>query len=34
LIAERIRSDRERPEGTDNFKWLCHGVVRLAGFRS
>jgi hypothetical protein len=29
LIAERIRSNRERPEGSDNFKWLCHGAVRI-----
>jgi hypothetical protein len=31
LIAEWIRSNRERPEGSDNFKWLCHGVIPIEG---
>jgi len=29
LIAERIRSNRERPEGPDNFERLRHGVVLI-----
>jgi hypothetical protein len=29
LIAERVRPDRQRPEGSDNLYWLFHGVVRI-----